>query len=124
LRDEGVQRVLKSLLPIVFGLASGQIIALNLPRFLAGGLGEGDLTAIDNANRLMQLPLAVFASDRRSPCIPANLAGGGRQNGRMRKQLPAHCGARFCWTMWNGAAHCPARADCAPVAGVRRFTAR
>ncbi|HEX8235632.1 MAG TPA: murein biosynthesis integral membrane protein MurJ [Abditibacteriaceae bacterium] len=62
LRDEGVQRVLKSLLPIVFGLASGQIIALNLPRFLAGGLGEGDLTAIDNANRLMQLPLAIFAS--------------------------------------------------------------
>jgi putative peptidoglycan lipid II flippase len=49
-------------LPIVFGLASGQIIALNLPRFLAGGLAEGDLTAIDNANRLMQLPLAVFAS--------------------------------------------------------------
>jgi putative peptidoglycan lipid II flippase len=88
LRDEGVQRVLKSLLPIVFGLASGQIIALNLPRFLAGGLGEGDLTAIDNANRLMQLPLAIFASGPAIALYPtlSLLAAEGKMD-ELRVQL-------------------------------------
>jgi putative peptidoglycan lipid II flippase len=88
LRDEGVQRVLKSLLPIVFGLASGQIIALNLPRFLAGGLGEGDLTAIDNANRLMQLPLAIFASGPAIALYPtlSLLAAEGKMD-ELRTQL-------------------------------------
>lgn len=88
LRDEGVQRVLRSLLPIVFGLASGQIIALNLPRFLAGGLGEGDLTAIDNANRLMQLPLAIFASGPAIALYPtlSLLAAEGKMQ-ELRTQL-------------------------------------
>jgi putative peptidoglycan lipid II flippase len=62
LRDVGVNRVLKSLLPIVFGLASGQVIALNLPRFFAGALPFGNLSALDNANRLMQVPLDLLAS--------------------------------------------------------------
>jgi putative peptidoglycan lipid II flippase len=61
-KDEGVQRVLKSLLPIVFGLSSGQIIALNLPLFFSAALSEGATTALGNANRLMQVPLAVLAS--------------------------------------------------------------
>jgi putative peptidoglycan lipid II flippase len=62
LRDDGVNRVLKSLLPIVFGLSSGQIIALNLPLFFSAALSEGATTALGNANRLMQVPLAVLAS--------------------------------------------------------------
>lgn len=87
-RDEGVRRVLKSLGPIVFGLASGQIIALNLPRFLAGGLGAGDLTALDNANRLMQLPLAVLASGPAIALFPTLSLLASQQNVvEMRLQL-------------------------------------
>jgi putative peptidoglycan lipid II flippase len=62
LKDAGVRQVVGSLLPIVFGLSSGQLIALILPKFFAAKMGGGDITALDNANRLMQVPLAVLAS--------------------------------------------------------------
>lgn len=62
LQDGGVRQVLRSMMPIVFGLSSGQLIALSLPRFFAAKMGVGDITALDNANRLMQVPLAVLAS--------------------------------------------------------------
>jgi putative peptidoglycan lipid II flippase len=62
LKDEGVGRVLRTLLPIVFGLASGQIIALNLARFFAFALPPTELPAIGYANRLMQVPLDLLAS--------------------------------------------------------------
>lgn len=89
-RDEGVQRVLKSLLPIVFGLASGQIIALNLPRFLAGGLAEGGITALDNANRLMQLPLAILASGPAIALFPTlSLLNAEGKTDEARTQLAA-----------------------------------
>jgi putative peptidoglycan lipid II flippase len=86
-RDAGVQRVLKSLAPIVFGLASGQVIALNLPRFLAGD-GNGSITAIDNANRIMQLPLAILASGPAIALFPT-LALLATQNDlpKMREEL-------------------------------------
>ncbi len=80
LRDPGVRRVMRSLLPIVFGLASGQIIAMNLPRFFGAGLGEGAITALDNANRLMQVPIDVLASGPAIALYPtlALLAAQGR----------------------------------------------
>ncbi len=62
LNDAGVRRVLVSLLPIVFGLASGQIIALNLARFFALYLPNGELPTLGYANRLMQVPLDLLAS--------------------------------------------------------------
>ena len=62
LNDLGVRRVLASLLPIVFGLASGQIIALNLPRYLANAMPLQELASIGYANRLMQVPLDLLAS--------------------------------------------------------------
>jgi putative peptidoglycan lipid II flippase len=61
LKDAGVHKVLASLAPIVFGLASGQIIALNLPRFVAYRAAT-ELPAIGYANRLMQVPLDLLAS--------------------------------------------------------------
>ena len=67
-RDAGVQRVVKGLAPIVFGLGSGQVIALILPRFLASG--EGAITSIDNANRIMQLPLAMLATGPAIALLP------------------------------------------------------
>jgi putative peptidoglycan lipid II flippase len=46
----------------VLGLASGQIIALNLPRAFAKSLDVGSTSTLDYANRLMQVPLDVLAS--------------------------------------------------------------
>ena len=61
-RDEGVRRVAASFLPIVLGLASGQIIALNLPRAFAKWLPSTAFASLDSANRLMQVPLDLLAS--------------------------------------------------------------
>ncbi|MDF2440750.1 MAG: putative peptidoglycan lipid flippase, partial [Abditibacteriota bacterium] len=87
-RDEGVQKVLSSLLPIVFGLASGQIIALILPRFFATGFVDGELTALDNANRLMQVPLAVLASGPAIALFPTlSLLSSQNNITELREQL-------------------------------------
>jgi len=69
-KNEGVQRVLRSLGPIVLGLASGQIIALNLPRFFAKALDVGAVTSLDNANKLMQVPLDLLASSAAVALLP------------------------------------------------------
>jgi putative peptidoglycan lipid II flippase len=86
--DPGVRRVMRSLLPIVFGLASGQIIAMNLPRFFAKELGLGAITGLDNANRLMQVPIDVLASGPAIALYPtlALLAAQGEFS-QMRFQL-------------------------------------
>jgi putative peptidoglycan lipid II flippase len=88
--DAGVKRVMKSLLPIVFGLASGQIIAMNLPRFFGKELSEGAITGLDNANRLMQVPIDVLASGPAIALYPtlALLASQGEFN-QLRFQLIA-----------------------------------
>jgi putative peptidoglycan lipid II flippase len=88
LKDEGVWRVLRSLLPIVFGLASGQIIALNLARFFAFALPETALPAIGYANRLMQVPLDLLASGPAIALFPtlALLCAQGELS-QMRVQL-------------------------------------
>lgn len=87
-RDEGVQKVLTSLAPVFFGLASGRIIALILPRMLAGNLPPGSTTAIDNANRVMQLPLDLLASGAAIALFPtiSLLAAQGKTT-EMRDQL-------------------------------------
>jgi len=68
--DEGVRRVAASLLPVVMGLASGQIIALNLPRAFAKFLPVGSTSTLDYANRLMQVPLDVLASSAAVALLP------------------------------------------------------
>ena len=88
LRDPGVKRVLASLLPIVLGLASGQVIALNLARFFANGLPPTELPAIGYANRLMQVPLDLLASGPAIALFPTLVALSAQQNlGEMRLQL-------------------------------------
>jgi putative peptidoglycan lipid II flippase len=88
LNDPGVRKVMASLLPIVFGLASGQMIALNLPRFFAVGLQHGDVTALDNANRLMQVPLAVLAAGPAIALFPTlSLLHTQNKPDEMREQL-------------------------------------
>jgi len=69
-RDEGVRRVGASFAPIVLGLASGQIIALNLPRAFGKLVGDGGTTSLDAANRLMQVPLDLLASSAAVALLP------------------------------------------------------
>lgn len=89
LNDPGVRRVLKALLPIVFGLASGQIIALNLPRFFASyALPPADLPAIGYTNRLMQVPLDLLASGPAIALFPTlSLLSAQGNRAEMRLQL-------------------------------------
>ena len=70
LRDEGVRRVAASLLPIFMGLASGQIIALSLPRAFAKFLAIGSTTSLDYSNKLMQVPLDLLASSTAVALFP------------------------------------------------------
>ncbi|WP_157947500.1 lipid II flippase MurJ [Abditibacterium utsteinense] len=70
LRDEGVRRVAASFGPIVLGLASGQIIALNLPRAFAKFLPVSAFASLDSANRLMQVPLDLLASSAAVALLP------------------------------------------------------
>jgi putative peptidoglycan lipid II flippase len=87
-KDAGVRQVLRSLAPIIFGLSSGQIIALSLPRFFATALHPGDITALDNANRLMQVPLAVLASGPAIALYPTlSLLFAQNKTDEMREQL-------------------------------------
>ena len=69
-QKEGVKRVLSSLGPVVLGLASGQIIALNLPRAFGKLVGVGATTSLDNANILMQVPLDLLASSAAVALLP------------------------------------------------------
>ncbi len=87
-RDAGVQQVLGGLLPIAFGLASGQMIALNLPRFFATGAPMGDLSALDNANRLMTVPLAVLASGPAIALFPTLVQlSANKRTSEMREEM-------------------------------------
>lgn len=70
IKNEGVRRVASSFAPIVLGLASGQIIALNLPRAFGRLVGSGDTTSLDAANRLMQVPLDLLASSAAVALLP------------------------------------------------------
>ncbi len=70
LKNEGVKRVAASFAPIVLGLASGQIIALNLPRAFGKIIGDGSTTSLDAANRLMQVPLDLLASSAAVALLP------------------------------------------------------
>lgn len=87
LRDEGVKKVLASLIPVFFGLASGRILALSLPVILAGSQAGG-ATAIGNASRLMILPLELLASGSAIAIFPtlSQLAAKGETE-EVRRQM-------------------------------------
>mgnify|MGYP002778840754 CR=1 FL=1 len=81
--DEGVQKVLRSLLPVFFGLASGRILALSLPVALAA-----DSTVLTNATRLSILPLELIASGSAIAIFPTlSLLGAQGKLGEVRAQL-------------------------------------
>ncbi|MGQ9727305.1 MAG: murein biosynthesis integral membrane protein MurJ [Candidatus Fervidibacter sp.] len=61
-RDEGARNVLKLVVPVVFSLSVTQINAIILPRSFSSLLPHGAATAIEMANRIMQLPVALFGA--------------------------------------------------------------
>jgi putative peptidoglycan lipid II flippase len=74
-KDEGAQKVLRALIPVFFGLASGRILSLSLPVLLAP-----DPTSITNASRLAILPLELIASGSAIAIFPtiSQLAAQGK----------------------------------------------
>lgn len=61
-RDEGARQVVKLVIPVVFSLSVTQINAIILPRSFSSLLPHGAATAIEMANRIMQLPVALFGA--------------------------------------------------------------
>lgn len=61
LRHPGVKRLFVLMIPAFIGLAANQI-NLIINQNLASGLSDGSITALRMANRLMWLPLGVFAT--------------------------------------------------------------
>ncbi|MER3501442.1 MAG: hypothetical protein IMHGJWDQ_001128 [Candidatus Fervidibacter sp.] len=61
-RDEGARTVLKLVVPVVFSLSVTQINAIILPRSFSSLLPHGAATAVEMANRIMQLPVALFGA--------------------------------------------------------------
>ncbi len=68
-RHEGVYEFFRLALPVVLGLS---VIYLNffVTQNLGSRLDEGTVTALNNANRLMQLPVGVFATAIASAFFP------------------------------------------------------
>lgn len=61
-RDEGAQQVIRLIIPVVFSLSITQINAIILPRSFSSLLPHGAATAVEMANRIMQLPVALFGA--------------------------------------------------------------
>lgn len=59
-RHPGVKQVWRLMLPVIFGLALPQVSTI-INRAYASYLGDGPQSALMNANRLMQVPLGLFA---------------------------------------------------------------
>jgi len=59
--NQVVREMAGSVLPICLSIAVNQIL-LALNRFFASGLAQGSITALDYADRIMNLPLGIFVS--------------------------------------------------------------
>ncbi|HEV8573326.1 MAG TPA: lipid II flippase MurJ, partial [Dehalococcoidia bacterium] len=59
-RHPGVVKVAKLMLPVLLGLSITQLHAI-LSRPFGSFLPEGSITYLDNANKVMQMPMAIFA---------------------------------------------------------------
>ena len=88
LRDPGVRKVGTLVLPVIFGLSIQQVNAIILPRTIATTLGEGAAIVIEYSNRLMQVPVAIFASGMAIALLPtlSALVAAGKRDA-MREQL-------------------------------------
>lgn len=84
LRDEGLRRIAKLVVPVLIATAVGQL-GLVVDRVLASGLAEGSISALNYANKLMALLPSVFGMAIATVMYPtlAKLAAA-REWGRFR----------------------------------------
>lgn len=78
-RHEGVVKVWKLMLPVILGLALPQVSTI-IGRMFASTLGDGPQTALMNANKLMQVPLGVFAQATAIAIFPTMAAQAARKD--------------------------------------------
>lgn len=70
LSHPGVRKVFKLMLPVVLGLSLPGVYAIAL-RFFASFHAEGTISALENANRIMQAPLGIFGQALAIAVFPA-----------------------------------------------------
>src|SRR5690606_24329380 len=79
-RHPQVRQVLRAIIPVTFATGVNQVnLAAN--RFFASGLAAGSITALDLANRVMNLPLGVFAAAVATAVFPALAEKAARDDG-------------------------------------------
>ena len=69
-KDPAVKRVMVNIVPIVLSLSVTQIYTI-VNRIFASGLSEGSISALNYANKLMNLPLGVFVAAIITVAFPA-----------------------------------------------------
>ena len=69
-RHEGVKKVFLLMLPVIFGLSLPQV-DVQVNKYFGTLLAVGAVTALDNANRLMQVPYGVFGQAFGTAVFPA-----------------------------------------------------
>ncbi len=65
----GVKQVIRLMLPVIFGLSLPYLSTI-IGRGFASDMGDGPQSAFMNANRLMQLPLGIFAQSTAIALFP------------------------------------------------------
>jgi putative peptidoglycan lipid II flippase len=75
----GVKKVWKLMLPVILGLALPQVSTI-IGKMFASRLGDGPPSALMNANKLMQVPLGVFAQATAQAIFPTMSAQAARND--------------------------------------------
>jgi putative peptidoglycan lipid II flippase len=78
IHHEGVKKVFALMLPVILGLSLPQVDVI-INRWFGSLLAVGAVTALDNANRLMQLPYGVFGQALGTAIFPALSALAARK---------------------------------------------
>lgn len=77
----GAKKVWKLMLPVILGLALPQVSTI-IGKIFASSLGNGPMSALMNANKLMQVPLGVFAQATAIAIFPTMAAQAARKEMR------------------------------------------
>jgi putative peptidoglycan lipid II flippase len=92
-RHPDVMKVWRLMLPVILGLALPQVSVI-VNRMFATTLGDGPLSAISNANRLMQVPLGIFAQTTGIAIFPTLSAMAAKKEW-LQLRSTASMGIRF-----------------------------
>lgn len=77
LRHPGVKQVWRLMLPVILGLALPQVSTI-IGKMFASRLGDGPQSALMYANKLLQVPLGVFAQSTAQAAFPTMAAQAAR----------------------------------------------